>query len=127
MFGRIARADQNVQLEKLFGAVEFTDRPMLEVKLPTAEPEAFEMILNYIYTDKIDCKCLKYIEGFLHSNQSIFFVSFSSQHSTQQSHRHFNDGHLPTSRAVLDTTIGTSCYPVPGIQDFKTKRLGCIV
>lgn len=30
---------------------------MLEVKLPTAEPEAFEMILNYIYTDKIDCEC----------------------------------------------------------------------
>lgn len=55
-FLRIARAEQNQQLEKLYGAVEFNDRPMLEVKLTTAEPEAFEMILNYIYTDKIDCK-----------------------------------------------------------------------
>lgn len=52
----MARADQNIQSEKLLGA---TGRPMLEVKLPTAEPEAFEMILNYIYTDKIDCKCNK--------------------------------------------------------------------
>lgn len=55
-FFRIGRAEQNEQLEKLYGAIEFNDRPMLEVKLPTAEPEAFEMILNYIYTDKIDCK-----------------------------------------------------------------------
>lgn len=54
---RNARADQNVQLEKLYGTVDLNDRPMLEVRLPTAEPEAFEMILNYIYTDKIDCKC----------------------------------------------------------------------
>ncbi len=56
---RIARADQNEQLEKLFRTIDANDRPMLEVKLPTAEPEAFEMILNYIYTDKIDCKSLK--------------------------------------------------------------------
>uniref|UniRef100_T1JJ12 BTB domain-containing protein n=1 Tax=Strigamia maritima TaxID=126957 RepID=T1JJ12_STRMM len=28
--------------------------PMLEVKLPDANPEAFEMVLNYIYTDRID-------------------------------------------------------------------------
>lgn len=53
---RTARAIQNEQLEKLFGTIEFSDRPMLEVRLPTAEPEAFEMILSYIYTDKIDCK-----------------------------------------------------------------------
>lgn len=53
---RIARAIRNEHIEKLFGPVEFNDRPMLEVKLPTAEPEAFEMILSYIYTDKIDCK-----------------------------------------------------------------------
>lgn len=50
----ISRADQHEQLAKLFGSVDVNDRPMLEVKLPTAEAEAFEMILNYIYTDKID-------------------------------------------------------------------------
>lgn len=53
-----ARAAQNDHFEKLFGNTEvpFADRPMLEVKLPNAEPEAFEMTLNYIYTDRIDCK-----------------------------------------------------------------------
>ena len=30
------------------------DLPMLEVKLPDAVPEAFEMVLNYVYTDRID-------------------------------------------------------------------------
>lgn len=34
----------------------FSDRPVFEVKLPDANPEAFEMVLNYIYTDRIDCK-----------------------------------------------------------------------
>lgn len=29
---------------------------MLEVYLPNAEPEAFEMVLNYIYTDRINSK-----------------------------------------------------------------------
>lgn len=38
------------------GEVPTVERQILEVKLPTAEPEAFEMILNYIYTDRIDCK-----------------------------------------------------------------------
>lgn len=54
----IARETRNQQLEKLFGTMEvpFSDRPILEVKLPDAVPEAFEMVLNYIYTDRIDCK-----------------------------------------------------------------------
>lgn len=45
-------------MEKLFGATEepFSDRSLLEVKLPDANPEAFEMVLNYIYTDRIDFK-----------------------------------------------------------------------
>lgn len=30
------------------------DAPLLEVKLDDAVPEAFEMVLNYIYTDRID-------------------------------------------------------------------------
>lgn len=61
-----ARETRTQQLEKLFGAMEvpFSDRPMLEVKLPDAVPEAFEMVLNYIYTDRIDCKLV------IHSLQS---------------------------------------------------------
>lgn len=34
------------------GEVSVAEINLLEVKLPTAEPEAFEMILNYIYTDR---------------------------------------------------------------------------
>lgn len=68
----MARAEQNIQSDKLLGT---TDRPMLEVKLPTAEPEAFEMILNYIYTDKIDCKCNKMNSMDWHINQLILLSS----------------------------------------------------
>ncbi|KAL0270801.1 UNVERIFIED_CONTAM: hypothetical protein PYX00_008093 [Menopon gallinae] len=34
--------------------VPFSDIPLIQIKLPEAVPEAFEMVLNYIYTDKID-------------------------------------------------------------------------
>lgn len=48
----------NQHLEKLFGTIDvpFNDRPILEVKIPDAVPDAFEKVLNYIYTDRIDCK-----------------------------------------------------------------------
>lgn len=32
----------------------YKSRPQLTVKLPEATPEAFRMVLNYIYTDRID-------------------------------------------------------------------------
>lgn len=49
----------NQHLENLFGTIDvpFNDRPILEVRIPDAVPEAFEKVLNYIYTDRIDCKC----------------------------------------------------------------------
>lgn len=28
---------------------------LIEVRLPMAEPEAFELLLQYIYTDRINC------------------------------------------------------------------------
>lgn len=51
----MARDHRNEHLEKLFGTVDvpFTE---VEVKLPDTVPEAFQMVLNYIYTDRIDCK-----------------------------------------------------------------------
>ncbi|XP_037935608.1 leucine-zipper-like transcriptional regulator 1 homolog [Teleopsis dalmanni] len=60
-----ARDARQQQVEKVFGAgVDMHslsgsggDRvPMLEVRLANASPEAFEIILNYIYTDRIDLK-----------------------------------------------------------------------
>ncbi|XP_028136703.1 leucine-zipper-like transcriptional regulator 1 [Diabrotica virgifera virgifera] len=53
---RQARENRDLHLERLFGTpkVPFTDIPLLEVKLPDADPEAFEMVLNYIYMDCID-------------------------------------------------------------------------
>ncbi|XP_063220243.1 leucine-zipper-like transcriptional regulator 1 isoform X2 [Bacillus rossius redtenbacheri] len=43
-------------LEKVFGSNQLQSRnlPVLNVELPDAVPEAFEMVLNYIYTDHID-------------------------------------------------------------------------
>lgn len=53
-----ARGASNANLQKLIGTadVPFNDRPLLEVRLFNAPPEAFEIILNYIYTDRIDLK-----------------------------------------------------------------------
>jgi BTB/POZ domain len=56
---RTARDARNQHFEKLFGTVEvpmYAERPILEVTLPEALPEAFEMVLHYIYTDRIDCE-----------------------------------------------------------------------
>lgn len=59
--------------EKLFGTKDVppcAERGgLLEVVLPTAVPGAFEMVLNYIYTDRIECESIMmnfvshYIEG----------------------------------------------------------------
>ncbi|XP_032684276.1 leucine-zipper-like transcriptional regulator 1 isoform X2 [Odontomachus brunneus] len=53
---REAREKRAVHLEETFGTVNvpLKDLPLLEVKLNDAVPEAFEMVLNYIYTDRID-------------------------------------------------------------------------
>ncbi|XP_021921772.1 leucine-zipper-like transcriptional regulator 1 isoform X2 [Zootermopsis nevadensis] len=53
---RQAREARDKHLEKLFGTTEvpFKDLPLLEVRLRDAVPEAFDMVLNYIYTDRID-------------------------------------------------------------------------
>lgn len=51
-----ARIERNQHFEKIFGTVEvpFSERPMLEVKMPNVNAEAFEMVLHYIYTDRIE-------------------------------------------------------------------------
>lgn len=53
---RQARERRERHCEDVFGTVEapVKDLPLLEVKLIDAVPEAFEMVLNYIYTDRID-------------------------------------------------------------------------
>lgn len=54
----IAREERNLHFEKIFGTVEvpFSERPMLEVKIQTSQPESFELVLHYIYTDRIAFK-----------------------------------------------------------------------
>lgn len=55
----LAKESRNLHFEKLFGTTQVqltTEMPQLEVKLPTVQPEAFEMVLYYIYTDIIDFK-----------------------------------------------------------------------
>ncbi|GFG28824.1 hypothetical protein Cfor_03040 [Coptotermes formosanus] len=53
---RQARETRDKHLEKVFGTtqVPFKELPLLEVRLADAVPEAFDMVLNYIYTDRID-------------------------------------------------------------------------
>ncbi|EZA52806.1 hypothetical protein DMN91_008863 [Ooceraea biroi] len=53
---RQACEKRSKHLEEKFGTsdVPVKDVPLLEVRLKDAVPEAFEMVLNYIYTDRID-------------------------------------------------------------------------
>jgi leucine-zipper-like transcriptional regulator 1 len=54
-----AKESRNQHFEKLFGTTEVpfsAEAPQLEVKLPNIQPDAFEMVLSYIYTDIIDFK-----------------------------------------------------------------------
>lgn len=54
-----AKECQNQHFEKLFGTTEVNfsaETPQLEVKMPIIQPDAFEMVLSYIYTDIIDFK-----------------------------------------------------------------------
>lgn len=66
----VAKESRNQHFEKLIGAIEVqlsTELPQLEVKLPSIQPEAFEMALYYIYTDNIDFKDpLQYLEFAIH-------------------------------------------------------------
>lgn len=58
---RLARDTMNEYLEKQLGATDIplADQPtVLDVKIPDALPEAFEKVLHYIYTDRIDCKLI---------------------------------------------------------------------
>ena len=59
---RQAREARDKHLEQAYGTtvVLFKDLPLLEVYLKDAVPDAFEMVLNYIYTDHIDptTKCI---------------------------------------------------------------------
>lgn len=51
----------NDYLEKQLGVTDIplSEQPtMLDVKIPDALPEAFEKVLNYIYTDRIDCESI---------------------------------------------------------------------
>jgi len=56
---REAREARATHLNSLFGAQELErptqrDCPVLEVRLTEADPEAFRMVLHFIYTDQID-------------------------------------------------------------------------
>lgn len=56
--------------EKLLGSSDMpAERPILEVKIPDALPEAFGKVLYYIYTDRIDCR-------FLCNKSNLFFHLF---------------------------------------------------
>lgn len=45
-------------MEQVFGTkdVPFAEQGMLQVNLPEAVAEAFDMVMNYIYTDRIHCE-----------------------------------------------------------------------
>lgn len=61
IFFREARSKRDAHLEQVFGTKEvpFAERGMLEVRLPEAVPDAFDMVMNYVYTDRIHCKAEK--------------------------------------------------------------------
>jgi N-acetylneuraminic acid mutarotase len=50
------KAKRDSHLETLFGTVNvpFKEVPLVEIEFPDANPEAFELVLDYIYMDRID-------------------------------------------------------------------------
>lgn len=51
----VAKDSRKEHFEKLFGTTDVqltTEMPQLEVKMPNMQPDAFEMVLFYIYTGK---------------------------------------------------------------------------
>lgn len=62
---------------------------MLEVRLPSVEPEAFELLLSYIYTDRIDCKffVLKKIKLRLLRNYNLLQITILSTVNEQHNNR----------------------------------------
>lgn len=55
---REARAQRDQHLEEVFGTkdVPYAEKGLLLVRLPEAVADAFVMVMNYIYTDRIQCK-----------------------------------------------------------------------
>ena len=60
-FKREAKEELAKRIERIASGAEeptaecsYKSRPQLTVSLPEATPEAFRMVLNYIYTDRID-------------------------------------------------------------------------
>lgn len=71
---RQAREKRTKHLEDVFGNIDvpIKDLPLLEVELSDDVPEAFEMVLNYIYTDRIDPT--KNIEDFESGNRIVLLM-----------------------------------------------------
>lgn len=105
----------------MFGTkdVPFAERGMLICELPNAVPEAFEMVLNYIYTDRIDSK------GLTITFTELCTISFSySNRPLRGQRRPLNDGHLPAGSSVFDSSVGAGLRTVFGVQDLEIKRVG---
>lgn len=54
---RQAKEARDKHIEKMYGSpttIQQKDLPPLEVKIVEANPEAFELLLKFIYTDRID-------------------------------------------------------------------------
>lgn len=101
-----ARDARNIHFEKLFGTTEvpFAESPLLEVKLSSAQPEAFELVLRFIYTDRIDCK---YQKININSKYLLIFSPFSQRSILAKNCVH-NDGRLPTGHPILHSSPRTA-------------------
>lgn len=69
-----AREARNQHFEKIFGTKEVqfnAESPILEVTLVDVSPEAFEMVLYFIYTDRIEFK-----EPFTHKTVILMMVVY---------------------------------------------------
>lgn len=108
---RLARDEMNENLEKQFGTTDVasSDRPTLEVRIPDALPEAFEKVLHYIYTDRIDCELIFFIwchfYVFVFNENFVNSILFSFGSNGQQRDRTLNDGYFSIGCPVFDYTF----------------------
>lgn len=89
-------------MEQVFGTKEvpYAEKGVLTVPLPEAVADAFDMVMNYIYTDRIHCKFIKHLFPSGQLNYQLTNCSKGIHCLGRQAGGAGYDGHLPTVGAV---------------------------
>lgn len=126
-FIREARAQRDQHLEEVFGTkdVPYAEKGVLLVRLPEAVADAFVMVMNYIYTDRIQCKWNIFSsQATLIKLKLNLFPSTRINCNGRQTSGPGDDGHLPVVGAIRYSATGADVRAVLGAHDLEGQCLG---